>query len=171
MNQPSMVAGLLGLLLWSSSNAQDLSLHVDFTGSSFDAKSHSLQGTATQNGKKITAQRLEINLNSMATGFTLRDKHMWAALEVSKYPQAILSNVVAEDGKFTGDLTIHGVTKKGVEGEFAVAGNKAQATLKTNISDYKIAPITYMNGSISVEDEVEIKATVPIVRVGTPVKR
>jgi polyisoprenoid-binding protein YceI len=150
------------LLLTVPSMAQDLSLHVDFTGSSFDSHSNQLKGYARTNGKKVTADKLVLNFKTLTSGNDLRDKHLWKYLGVDQFPEATLSNVVGEDGKFTGDLTVHGVTRKGIEGEYSIEGGKLKADFKTNISDYKIESPTYMGGTITVEDEVEIKTTIPI---------
>lgn len=144
-------------------SAQEVKLHVDFTGSSFDAKTNQVTGQARVVGKKVLADRVSVNLQTLSSGIQMRDQHLKKALDVTRFPQAVMTNVKGEDGKFTADLNIHGVSKKAVEGEYSIEGKLINAQLKVNMTDYNIPSQTYMGGTISVDDEVEIHASLPSV--------
>ena len=145
--------------------AGEVKLHVEMTGGSFDAKSHDVRGVVKQVGNQLTAKEIVVPLAALNSGNSLRDNHMKNKyLEAGKYPNAVLSDVKAQDGKFTGKLTVHGVTKP-VNGEYEVKDKNVSATFKTQLTNHSVPAVSYMG--IGVEDEVEITATVPVETVNT----
>lgn len=128
---------------------------------SFVAQSYSLavQGEAKRTLDGVQAKHISIDLNSFRTGIDLRDRHLKEKyFETKKYPNAVLTHAEGKNGKFTGELDLHGV-KKAVEGVYQIKGGMFLGRFKTKISDYNIAPAKYMG--VGVEDDVEVEISLP----------
>jgi polyisoprenoid-binding protein YceI len=107
------------------------------------------------------------SLKELTTGIELRDRHMKEKyLEVEKFPEAIvkiekmeLQDISkAQDFKFDGKLTLHGVTKSvsGI-GSFDGLGQdkRTKAEFKIRLSDFAINIPSYVG--ITVAEDVHIK--------------
>ena len=154
----SMVALLLPLSVWAQGKVR-IMVELNPAGS-FVAESSAVKGAATRTGNVLIAQNITLDLSSLKTGVSLRDQHMKDKyFEVRQFPQAVLIQGTAKDGKFSGDLTIHGVSKK-IEGSSSIDGSLVKTKFKCALSDFGIKPASYMG--VGVEDEVEVEATLPI---------
>jgi len=121
-----------------------------------------LSGTLDSSQGKLSGD-LFLELKTLSTGMDLRDEHMKDKyLEVSKYPQArltlksvTLNPAEDTDGKFNGELTLHGVTKE-VNGTFAYEASekKVNASFILKVSDYAIDIPSWMG--VTVADLVEV---------------
>ncbi len=108
-----------------------------------------------------------VDLNQFQTGIDLRDEHMKKKyLETEKFPNATLeikkmglNSKDSVDVDFSGDLTLHGVTRS-IAGKASVSyqtgGKQAhvKASMKFHISDYNIAIPEYLG--VKVADEVTV---------------
>ncbi len=122
--------------------------------------------------------RLNVSLDSISTGISLRDQHMKEKyLETGKFPEAVLeitelsldpNFLVVGDAKkaevpFKGKLILHG-TEKLITGSSKIESLKdslsVRANFKTSISEFNIAVPSYLG--IKVADEVEITADIKI---------
>lgn len=110
-------------------------------------------------------------LSDLNTGIDLRDEHMKQKyLEVDKNPRAILtittlnipSSETGKDLAFSGDLSLHGVTKK-IEGhlsyETSKGVKKSQVEFKIRLSDFNIAIPTYAGMTVADEVQVEVRTS------------
>jgi hypothetical protein len=128
---------------------------------SFTAKSAELETkkSTSRSGGAFKAGQIELNLNTLKTGISLRDTHMRDRyFETSKYPKAILRDVLGKDGKWKGTLVIR-ETAKPISGTYETEGNQLIATFRTKMSDFKIPPARYMG--VGAKDEVEVEARLP----------
>lgn len=136
-----------------------LEFHLSPAGS-FRAKTETVKGTITQKDGKITADHLEIQIDSLKTDIDLRDKHLHEHLESEKFPTASLDNATGQGGKGKGTLTVHGVPKEIQITYKALSGNLLQAEFTVHIDDFKVAPGRYMG--IGVKDEVKGTVILPV---------
>jgi polyisoprenoid-binding protein YceI len=128
---------------------------------SFIARSSALavKGTAAADGAAVSATDLVLDLDSLKTGIDLRDQHMRKKyFETDKYPQALLKSATGKDGQFTGELTLHGVTKP-VRGTYTLQGEKLLAKFATKLTDFNIAQPKYLG--VGVEDDVQVEVELP----------
>jgi polyisoprenoid-binding protein YceI len=130
----------------------------DFTG-----KVTKVEGHATLSGSKVSAENIKVPLKNLSTGIALRDTHTKKYLEVEKFPYATLISAQGEDGKGRGILEVKGI-KKDVKGTYQVKGSVLESSFKINLSDFNITGIGYKG--IGVDDEVLIKVTVPLKKIG-----
>ena len=116
--------------------------------------------------------QVDFELNSLDTGIGLRNGHMKEKfLEVAKYPEARLSlsaqalprawspeSAQMDSVAFTGQLTLHGVSKS-VSGHFKISEEReVEADFKIKLSDFGIDIPRY--AGITVADEVQIKVRI-----------
>lgn len=125
---------------------------------------------------------LRFSLASLATGISLRDRHMKETyLETEKHPEAILKLVEVPLSKgwslqtssmsetpFTGLLRLHGVEKP-VSGTFSLASNgssalTAEAKFEIQLSDFGVKIPTY--AGITVANNVEVTASLKELKLG-----
>lgn len=137
-------------------------LQVSLTpAGSFTARDEAIKtaGESARAGDAWKLGMVTVDLRSLKTGIELRDKHMKEKyLEVGKFPEAHLKSAAGKDGKFKGELTVHGVTKP-VEGTYEFKGQELVAKFNVKASDFKISQAKYMG--VGVEDDVEVKAQFP----------
>lgn len=135
------------------------------------AKGEPPTGSLTVDGKKVSGS-FEFALNTLDSGIQLRDDHMRNKyLHVQDHPKAKLviqdlelaqdfSVTTPEVGEtdFTGELTLHGVTKP-VKGKFKVGDKRnVSADFKVTLSDFAIDIPTYMG--ITIANEVNISVAI-----------
>ena len=127
---------------------------------SFEAKSLKLKGEVKKIGKKITADQLWVKIEELKTGIDLRDEHFHKHLNFEKNPKIIFSEVSAENGVGSGNLTVNEV-KKNVKFSYKLINDKKlEATFKVKPTDFNLKEARYME--IGVEDEVVIVATLDV---------
>lgn len=130
-------------------------------------------GKLSVDGNKITGD-LTVDLKTLSSGIDMRDEHMKDKyLEVGKYPTATLhltqvtlpekwtaQSPETKDGKFKGDLTLHGVTKP-IDGTFEISGQPgdlgAKAAFTVDISQFNVTIPSYLG--ITVKNEVPVELT------------
>ncbi len=135
------------------------------------AKGEPPRGRLTVEGAKVEGT-FEFELTSLNSGIELRDDHMKNRyLKVNEHPKATLqirglrlaeefSEERPEVGEteFTGDLTLHGVTKP-VRGRFKIGEDrKVSADFKLKLTDFQIEIPSYMG--ITVADEVQVRVAI-----------
>lgn len=132
-------------------------------GLTIDGKGQNVAASESGGTIKVVAK-----LTDLKTGIDLRDDHLKKALEVNKYPDAILTiersklNLPA-DGKTLessgiGQLTLHGVTKPTkffYKATRAGADYEVKGRLEIDISQFKIEPPSYLG--VTVEKDVKVK--------------
>lgn len=140
-----------------------LEIHVELSpAGSFVAKSDAItaHGARRDENGVIRADRIELKLETLKTGIGLRDDHMTKKyFEVSKYPLAVLTNLVAEKGKFKANLNIRNRDKP-IEGNYSITAENGTAEFKCALSDFSIPEARYMG--VGVEDEVTVKISGPL---------
>lgn len=154
----------------TSARAGELSFKVTLSpAGSFVASSSSLAGEVTRSGVRYLATEISLELSSLKTGIELRDKHMIQNyFEAARFPKAVLRNVSGAEGRFKGELTLHGRTQA-IEGKFepksrASGPELVEATFNTTLSAFGIKEASYMG--VGVEDEVEVTAILPVRAAG-----
>jgi polyisoprenoid-binding protein YceI len=142
--------------------AQSASVQVDVglsPAGSFKAETKKVKGTAYKTADGVAAENVIIDLKSLSTGISLRDKHMKEHLMVEKYPQAKLIKAVGKNGKGVATVEIKGKKQK-VEGTYKIKGNSLIAEFKVPLAQLDIKDIRYMG--VGVKDEVTIHTTLPL---------
>jgi hypothetical protein len=156
-----IIVGLL-FFLPGLAFAQAAGVAVDVTLSpagSFRAETSNVKGFAYKTADGIAAENVEIDVRTLKTGVSLRDKHTKEHLMAEKFPEAKLIKAIGKGGKGSAIVEIKGVKKK-VSGTYTVAGNMLKAQFPINLSDLDIKGIRYMG--IGVKDQVVINVNLPI---------
>ncbi len=157
--------GMISTTTWAQKGVK-----VDVTLSPagrYEAKTNEVQGSATQEADgSVKAENIIVNMNSITTGISLRDKHTRDRLDTKKFPQAKLLNASGKDGKGRALVEIRGI-KKEVQGSYKVENGFLTASFPINIVELGITDAKYMG--VGVKDIVTIHVTVPIAK-GTKVK-
>ena len=78
---------------------------------SFEAKSLKLKGEVKKIDKKFIADQLWVKTEELKTGIDLRDEHFHKYLNYEKNAKIFFSEVVAENGVGSGNLTVNEVKK------------------------------------------------------------
>jgi hypothetical protein len=125
----------------------------------FKAETDKVQGFAYKTPTGIAAENVLIDMKSLKTGVSLRDKHTKEHLLVEKYPQSKLIKAVGKGGKGEAIVEIMGKQQK-VKGTYTVEGNLLKAQFPVNLPDVNIKGIRYMG--IGVKDQVMINVQLPI---------
>ena len=158
----SRKTSVLGILVFVSQHVLAGAVAVDVTLSpagSFKAETESVQGFAYKTATGIAAENVIIDMKTLKTGVSLRDKHTKEHLLVEKFPQAKLVKAVGKDGKGEAIVEIMG-KKQRVKGTYTVVGNTMKAQFPIKLSDVDIKGIRYMG--IGVKDDVVINVDLPI---------
>ena len=148
------------LLFAFLSHAQEVVIDVALTpAGSFKAQTKAVQGVAKKKGAEITAENILVDVRTLKTGMSLRDKHLKERLEADKFPFEKLISASGKDGKGKGILEIKGKRIE-VNGAYSIEGKILKATFKVNLPALQIKDIRYM--SVGVEDTVELTVKVPL---------
>ncbi len=145
-------------------HAAELNVDVDLSpAGDFVAKTTSIKGTAlkmNKNGKDFfAAKNIEIDLRTIKTGVSLRDKHLKKYLEVDKYPKATLIKAQGANGKGIALINIKGKKIK-VKGQLEVKGNQLTAHFPITLTELGIEGVRYMG--VGVKDKLQVHVTVPV---------
>ncbi len=150
---------MMGLM--SGAQAQS-SLTVDVKlkpAGTFQAKTTKIKGSAHRTEGGVAAENIVIDVASLSTGISMRDKHLKDHLEVATYPTAKLIKAVGKQGKGKGIIEIKG-QKQDVDGTYTIDGHSLIAKFKMQLSKLKITDVRYMG--VGVADEVQITIKVPL---------
>ncbi len=142
-------------------------------GGSFEAKSKDVRGEVAARADRPGALEgaLHVNLQTLATGIGLRDRHMRENyLEVQKGPEfaiATLEQIRVErlEGTTTvkGILLLHGQRRE-VTGTAAIKERdgrvRVQAQFPLKVSDFEIPKPSYLG--VGVRDEIQVKVTMTV---------
>lgn len=136
-------------------------------------QSDELTSNVTLIDGSLNAQ-LDLPLKTLTTGLSLRDEHMKEKyLQIAQYPNAtlVIQKLIlpatlellsqkSESQSFTGDLSLHGITRK-VTGTYSLikmsAGHyRVKAEYEINLSNFNIEIPTYVG--IKVADKVGVQS-------------
>ena len=144
-------------------------------GGAFEAKTSALSGALTPGSSRPleVAGEIELDLTTIETGISLRDRHLRENyLEVSRgqgFDKAVLSKIVLSEGDgagfrgktdFSASLLLHGVTGPVAgKGEIldAASGVKVEAEFVLTLTDFGIEPPQYMG--VGVSDRLVVKVS------------
>jgi polyisoprenoid-binding protein YceI len=158
------VAFLFSCLFIQAASAKPgvkISVELSPTGS-FAAESANVVGAAAQKDKAYSASQVTLDLNTLKSGVALRDQHMKNKyFQTSKFPKATLTQGTAKDGKFTGTLNVHGVSRP-VSGTYQIQGKEIVGKFKCTLSEFEIPKAKYMG--VGVEDSVDVEVVIPIMQ-------
>lgn len=138
------------------------SVAVDVTlvpAGSFKAETKKITGKAFKSPQGVMAENITVDLKSLTTGVSLRDKHLKDHLMVSKYPQAKLIKAIGRSGKGKATIEVKG-KKQTVNGTYKINGSMLDAEFKMILSELDIKDIKYMG--VGVSDEVVLHISIPI---------
>jgi hypothetical protein len=107
----------------------------------------------------VEAKGVVIDMRSITTGISLRDKHTKEHLMVDKYPQARLIRAIGKDGKGKAQIEVKGI-KTVVSGTYAINGDELVAHFPMTLSSVDIKNVKYMG--VGVKDEVMVNITLPL---------
>lgn len=142
--------------------AIDIDVSLSPAGS-FSAESTAVSGFALvkeKSGKQyVLAKDVTVDINSLKTGVSLRDKHLKQRLLVEKFPKAKLLKAKGVDGKGVALLEIKGKKLK-VNGTYKVEDNIVKASFPINLPDLEIEDVRYMG--VGVKDQVTVNIDVPV---------
>jgi hypothetical protein len=125
----------------------------------FKAETDKVQGFAYKTPTGIAAENVLIDMKTLKTGVSLRDKHTKEHLLVDKFPQAKLVKAIGKGGKGEAIVEIMGKQQK-VKGTYTIEGNVLKAQFPIHLPDVNIKGIRYMG--IGVKDEVVVNVQLPI---------
>ena len=126
---------------------------------SFKAQTQKVEGSAYRTVDGIEAKDVSIDLKSITTGMSLRDKHTKEHLLVSKYPEAKLIKAIGKNGKGTATIAIRGKTQD-VSGTYKIVGDTVKAEFPMKLSDLDITGVRYM--AVGVKDQVMVHIELPL---------
>lgn len=129
-------------------------------GMSFKAKTNKITGMVIAKGDSVSAKDIKVDLKSVTTGLSLRDKHTKEKyLEVNKYPEAILTIGSGKGGVGTGKLKLKNI-EKDISGTYKISGDNLKADFSIKLSDFGIKNISFKG--VGVDDNVVIHVEVPV---------
>ncbi len=141
----------------------DLKIFVTLTpAGDFVAKTTAVKGVVVEKTDgSFIAENIEVDLNSVKTGISMRDDHMKEKyLDTKTYPKAILKKAVGKGGSGVGVLNIKGKDVN-VKGTYKKEGNHLVSEFTLKLADVGIADVNYKG--VGVDEEVKIEIAVPIV--------
>lgn len=126
---------------------------------SFKVTTNAVKGSAIKTPTGFIAKDIIVNLKTIETGVSLRDKHAKEKLNVEKYPQAKLLKAQGKNGKGLAIIALKGKKLK-VKGTYKIKGQNLTCKFKMKLSELDVTNIRYMG--IGVQDEVEVTVNVPV---------
>ncbi len=163
------------LTVFAQAQKSDLKIFVTLTpAGDFVAKTTAIKGVAVEKADgSFTAENIEVDLNNLKTGISMRDDHMKEKyLDTKTYPKAILKKAVGKDGKGVGVLNIKGKDIN-VKGSYKKEGNLLISEFTLMLADTGIGDVSYKG--VGVDEEIKIEIAVPVVAQGpaaaTPTKQ
>lgn len=141
--------------------AQKVSADVElFPAGDFTAKSSSLTGyMVKKDGKLLLGTPLKVKVDSFDTGLGLRNDHMKKYMGGSKHPVITVNKAAGKGGEGVALLGMNGKSNK-VKFKYNEDGKVVKVSFSIELSKFGVEDISYQG--VGVEDEVEIKAVVPL---------
>lgn len=160
MNIQKNVLLLLVAVSCSWALASQVAVDVQLSpAGSFKAETGKISGTAYKTADGVEAENVIIDATTLATGVSLRDKHLKERLLAEKFPQIKLVKAVGKNGQGRGEMEIMGL-KKLVLGTYTIEGDRLKAKFKIKLSDLDIKGVRYMG--VGVKDEVVVNVDLPV---------
>ncbi len=154
-----IVSAFTGLSVHASNCSVDVKLSP---AGSFIGKTSRVAGHAYKTeGGGIAAENVTIDLRTLTTGVSLRDKHTKEHLLVTKYPEAKLIQASGKNGKGKATIQVRGKTQE-VNGTYKVAGETLTAEFLMHLPDLDIKDVRYMG--VGVKDDVKVTIEIPIAK-------
>ncbi|MCM2348372.1 MAG: YceI family protein [Bacteriovoracaceae bacterium] len=149
---------IIALIITSEAWAQNkVNILVSLSpAGSFSAVSGKVKGKLSKENGSFVAKKIQLAINSLKTGIDLRDEHFWEHLNAKTHSKAILTNLVAKDGKASATLEVNG-EKKPIIIRYTETGKNINAKFSVRASDFKLPPKSYLG--VGVKDEVEVEVT------------
>ena len=145
------------ILSWAEAG---VAVHVTLSpAGSFIAETERVTGTAYKTADGVAAENVVVDITSLKTGVSLRDKHTKEHLLSEKFPQAKLLKAVGKNGKGEALIEIKGIKRK-VAGTYTIAGNMLKASFPIHLPDLEITGIKYMG--VGVKDDVTVDINLPL---------
>lgn len=147
-------------LLLGKSWAQSVTIDINLVpAGNFKAETKKVKGKAFKSPQGVIAENIIVELKSLTTGISLRDKHLKEHLMVSKYPEAKLIKAMGRSGQGKAIIEVKG-KRQNVSGTYKISGSMLEADFKVNLPNFEIKDIKYMG--VGVADEATIHVSVPI---------
>lgn len=154
---------LISLMLVLSVNvfAQNISADVElFPAGDFTAKSSGLTGyMVKKDGKLLLGTPLKVKVDSFDSGLSLRNTHMKKYMGEKKQPIIIVKKAAGKGGEGVALLGMNGKSNK-IKFKYAEDGKVVKISFSIELSKFGIDDVSYQG--VGVEDEVEVKAVVPL---------
>jgi polyisoprenoid-binding protein YceI len=169
MNRKLLLAlrgSLVCFALAQSALAGDGEIKISVTlkpAGSFVAESSEVKvrGKATRAGAGFSVEYVLLDLDTLKTGISLRDRHMkerYFETGKTQFKWAQLLRAQGSGGRFTGELKMHGVTRK-IAGTYEVGGGRFKGNFPLKISEFGIEAPKYMG--VGVSDDVKVEISIP----------
>ncbi len=127
---------------------------------SFVAETKKIRGYAYKTKTGVAAENVEVDVNSITTGMSLRDKHLKERLDSKKFPKAKLIKAVGKNGSGKAKIEIKGIQKI-YSGKYTVDGENLKASFEIDLEkDLNIKDVSYM--SVGVNDKIVVNITLPL---------
>lgn len=141
-------------------------------------KTSAVSGTLVLAGGRFETSTITVGLGSLTTDNAMRDRHVQAALNTAKYPNAIFAITGEQSGsaavdaggttdvKLTGNMTVDGTQKPVVwDATVQLTGNTLHltATAALNMSLFGVKPPS-IPGFVAVKDGIELGADLTATR-------
>ncbi len=155
------------LTIFAQAQKSDIKIFVTLTpAGDFVAKTTAIKGVAVEKADgSFVAENIEVDLNSLQTGISMRDSHMKEKyLDTKTYPKAILKKAIGKGGKGVGVLNIKGKDIN-VKGEYKKEGNLLISEFTLMLADTGIVDVNYKG--VGVDEEIKIEIAVPVVAEGS----
>jgi hypothetical protein len=125
----------------------------------FRAETKKIKGSAYKTDDGVAAENVLVDLRTLATGISLRDKHLKNHLDVETFPIAQLKKASGSGGQGQGTIYIKGQNQE-VHGTYKINGKRLEAKFKMKLSDLKITGVRYMGAGVA--DEVTVTVDLPL---------
>lgn len=167
MNKFLFFTAFTFLTVFARAQKSDLKIFVTLTpAGDFVAKTTAIKGVAVEKADgSFTAENIEVDLNSLQTGISMRDSHMKEKyLDTKTYPKAILKKAIGKGGKGVGVLNIKGKDVN-VKGSYKKEGSLLISEFTLMLADTGIVDVNYKG--VGVDEEIKIEIAVPVVAEGS----
>ena len=127
---------------------------------SFTVNSDQIEGKLTITNGTVTGSELKVPITSLKTGISLRDDHMYERMKHTKHPYVLITDINGKDGKGNANINVGGIASPVSFTYKPQTEAFVEVSFPLDLTNYKIEDINYKG--IGVEDEVSIKATIPV---------
>lgn len=162
-----LIAVMIFLTVFAQAQKSDLKIYVTLSpAGDFIAKTSAVKGVAIEKADgSFVAENIEVDLNSLQSGISLRDEHMKEKyLDTKTYPKATLKKAIGKGGKGVGLLNIKGKDIK-INGNYKKDGKFLIAEFTVKLAEVGITDVNYKG--VGVEEDIKIEITMPVVAEGS----